>query len=877
MLRIDAIKKVLSLSSSELTDLYTPEMEVQVNVAQLEGRRIPGTQSIKYINENTGEQWAPFRIPWGDKEYTDIPIHFDLIERFQAIGISGWNFVEKQSHWVAYDFDSVVNHAQGISEETLGQLVEHCSKLPYLDIVRSTSGLGYHIYVHFSKPVPTENRTEHAALAKSLLSILTIESGFDWQANIDCVGNMFWIASTKQDGTNGLSYIKERDTPFPVEKIPAHWKDMAKKNKKYCKGKNVDSKEVEKAIGSVNKKELDEDHRALLNWFLEKARKVYWFETDSNMLVCHTQDLEKAFTDLGIKGVFKTNSNSHDPEQNCFAFPLENGAWIVRRFSKGCQENGVWFQDVNGWTSAYLGKTPTFEQACHAHEGVLDDKGVYHFDSISEANRVLELIDSLERIPTELSGKKCTLAYNKNRIVISMSKGNEKAPKGYLVKGKQNPEIQRVFKFTEDKQEDPTSNQADSVIRHTVSQGAEAGWYIHINNMWMAHSLASVNNLMAHEYPQHKSKEISTFIGEQVKNPWELICEPFQPEYVGNRQWNKDSPQFSVEAISGSHPTWDLLLKHLGSGITKDVLTDDWCVGQGMSTGYDYLLLWCASMFQRPTQGLPYLFFWSEEQNTGKSSFHESLKFAFKGLKGYIRADQALKNETGFNRELLGAVLCVVEEINLGKDKNAQNRMKDWVTSETLNIRAMRSDAYLAPNTTHWCQFANDASNCLVTEGDTRITSIEVSTLSNPIPQQVFLQRIREELPMFLFTCLNIELGLPHSRLGLPALMTETKKRQIDAAKTHHQLYFEKLYYFPGRYEKYDDIFQDYLMWAQSKEIPGNKILNSKEFKLKKPHLKGSLKGYFGKDLCLGNVSLMKPSEEELEEKPLRINEGALE
>ena len=46
--------------------------------------------------------------------------------------------------------------------------------------------------------------------------------------------------------------------------------------------------------------------------------------------------------------------------------------------------------------------------------------------------------------------------------------------------------------------------------------------------------------------------------------------------------------------------------------------------------------------------------------------------------RGYKRADVALQSSSAFNGELEGAILCVIEEIDMGRDQQAYNRMKDW-------------------------------------------------------------------------------------------------------------------------------------------------------------------------------------------------------
>ena len=86
MLRTDAVKEFLKYSSTPFfRDLYRPEMEVQINVAQDNGQRIKGKYLGKtwmgWKDPETGEVWKNFRIPYNadiQPEYEDKELTFDL-------------------------------------------------------------------------------------------------------------------------------------------------------------------------------------------------------------------------------------------------------------------------------------------------------------------------------------------------------------------------------------------------------------------------------------------------------------------------------------------------------------------------------------------------------------------------------------------------------------------------------------------------------------------------------------------------------------------------------------------------------------------------------------------------------------------------------
>ena len=89
-------------------------------------------------------------------------------------------------------------------------------------------------------------------------------------------------------------------------------------------------------------------------------------------------------------------------------------------------------------------------------------------------------------------------------------------------------------------------------------------------------------------------------------------------------RWNRDGARLRYTPTVGKHelvhPYWDKIFDHLGSGLDIAVTCDRWCQQNGVVTGAGYLRLWVAKLLQHPTHSLPYLFFYSPEQNCGKSA-----------------------------------------------------------------------------------------------------------------------------------------------------------------------------------------------------------------------------------------------------------------
>ena len=73
------------------------------------------------------ETWKSFRIPYNaatNPEYEDKTVNFNIAAHTEAIGMTGWDWYNKQSLWVAYDFDSLVSHKAGLSTQELINIQE---------------------------------------------------------------------------------------------------------------------------------------------------------------------------------------------------------------------------------------------------------------------------------------------------------------------------------------------------------------------------------------------------------------------------------------------------------------------------------------------------------------------------------------------------------------------------------------------------------------------------------------------------------------------------------------------------------------------------------------------------------------------------------
>ncbi len=809
MLKTEAIKKWLTRATSPLAELYNHDMEVQVNVAQDGHKKVSGFGGTpKYLDEETGNTHSSFRIPYNantDPNYEDREMPFSM-ERADAIGMTGWNWKNKKTMWVGFDFDSLIGHAEGvgITEEKLDELVNKCRSVPYIHLYRSTSGSGYHLYIFFKEGIPTNNHNEHSAIAHSLISLLTIDTGFDFQSNVDCMGMILWVWARRQEGTTGLQPVFTGGY-FPEDKIPINWRDFIKaKGKKSSKLKRFDLDQQD-LIESTKSAGLDDSHRAVLKWFNTHAERTWWYVPENRMLVCHTLDLKLCHEQLKLLGFYETISEGGSPEQNAFAFPMKKGSWVIRRYSKKTHEHSCWEIDEDGWTRTSFNIPPTFDKSCVYREGVLDSSDFYTFKSNIGPNLVFKdlVIDyQLKEEDFEYMLKK-----KADKIIIRVDKPDKKMepPQGFLVK-KSHFEI--VLRFKEAKyKDDPGTAASDEIVRHCNSQGSDAGWCISVNGNWVVHPKSNVGDVVQAMSPTLTSKDIKVYFGTQITKPWILENIPFGVEYPGGRKWNRGAAQLSYDPKIGPCESWFSILYHIGGNLDEAVEKDEWCKKHNIESGAEYLLTWIALMIKRPHLPLPYLFLWGG-QDTGKSTLHEALALLFKNEVGYVRADHALKSQTGFNKELETGVLCVVEETNLSGDSTAANRIKDLVTSLRLSIRAMQTDAYMVRNTTHWIQTSNPPDACPILKGDTRILSIKVPSLKDLVPKSELMELLDSQGPAFTNVILELELPSPCGRLGLPCLLTESKQDLMEANFTLLDRFIdERCYHRDGHVLLFSDFY----------------------------------------------------------------------
>jgi len=812
--RSSAIKKMLSKSNAkDLYELYSIDMEVQVNVAQDDGyilsKEYHGPIGLRYTNDR--ETWFSFRIPHNaatDPEYIDSRMSYNLDAHAEAIGMTGWNWADKRSIFVAFDFDSIIGHAAGLTLNELEEIKERASDIPWVTVRQSTSGSGIHLYVFLDFHEPVLNHTEHAALARAILNKMSSEAGYNFSAKVDVCGGIMWSWARKMIGTDGLRIIKQGEK---LSDIPANWqKHVPVIQKKTTRTILTDDNDA--ILAERRHVPLDDTHKKII-----KAMEgtMSWWDADRNLLVTHTATLKKIHEELGLKGIFDTVSTTDaGVDHNCFCVPLPDGAFVVYRF-QNVQEHPTWFQDSRGASYAYFNRNPDLKTLSRKYSGIEREKGGFIFESAETATLVLEPLGIYPQVHNTLLQRQTIIQDHKDgRVLVKIQREDRDQPMAgwELTKDRMWTKIfAPLYKAPSDSI--PRSVTVNDSIRHIVDQaGHDAGWVLQAGAGWHEEPLVHIKSALKSQ--GFNAKEIDHLIGTSVTNCWVEVNKPFRPEYPGNREWNRNAPQFAVDPSVNedrNYEHWMKILKHCGQSLDLAIMQNEWCKKHGIHHGSDYLKCWVASLFQYPEKPLPYLFFYGP-QNSGKSIFHESLSLLFHP--GYVRADNAITNPSGFTGELANAVLCVVEEIDLRSNKPAYNRIKDWVTSLQLVVHTKFQTPYQIPNVTHWLQCANDRQACPIFPGDTRIVVCEVPALSSVIPKEVLIQALRREAADFLAEVLSLALPPSPDRLNLPIITSEQKAIAMENNVNLLERFIqEKVFYVPGEFVTVKEFFETYHEW----------------------------------------------------------------
>jgi hypothetical protein len=773
-----------------LLSRYSIDLETQV-MCDTDGE--PGDRSGTYTD---GEQtWGNKRWPaqaGTDPKLYDPELTFSPADHVERVGTTWWNFATKKSVAVGIDIDAAEGHAEGTTtneEAEIDEIVGRLKSLDYVTVVRSTGGKGLHVYVFFNEDTQPDarNHHEHTVVARKTLKLISDDIGYDLRSHVDCVGSVFWIWAAKSPADHpGFSVVKEGTlldgTRLAGIELPSP----------HVKGKNATDFEVT---------ELDADHKRILEAI---SAQPYYFNMrhDMNLVHTHTCAIRDAIDQgLEIRGEFETSSNGSDPgTANCFMAPQPGGVFRVYRFGQSQHEPSWTFANGKNW--CYLNDEAAPEEIVSRHAEKYQ-AGKYLLTPAGAKELAASLGEPFSgSVPDDVWA-----VINKGLVEFRSKKGAD----GWKKSG--NIHSVTVTPKQKGNLRDRLLRQCDETIRFVTQGGNPRGWYHKLDNGdWLEHkNYNELACIVKERFGEFADRAHSMM----MQNPWDLVRLPFQPEYPGQRCWNRDAPQLKVEPADsgGEHPHFDMILEHVGHDLDEAVQTSDWCRKANILSGADYLRTWLACLIHHTDQPLPYIFL-AGPQNSGKSIVHEACKFLFTG--GITSANSALTSQ--FNAELSGCFLVYIEERDLAdKRYNAYEKIKEWVTGRELLVTEKYATPTTVPNFLHFIQMANNTSHLPLEDGDTRIVAIDVPALKNPVPKAIMEQELRKEAPRFLRTLLNTVVPDPIDRLRIPALRTRTKELMERKAMSPVMAFRkEAVYDCPGHKIEFSKFIDAYAAFCES-------------------------------------------------------------
>ena len=204
--------------------------------------------------------------------------------------------------------------------------------------------------------------------------------------------------------------------------------------------------------------------------------------------------------------------------------------------------------------------------------------------------------------------------------------------------------------------------------------------------------------------------------------------------------------------------------------------------GEQYNLGLDYLQL----LFLQPLQKLPILLLVSEERNTGKSTFLNFLKAVFGDNVTFTNEDF----RSQFNSDWTGKLLIVVDEVLLNRREDSE-RLKNLSTTFNYKVEAKGKDR---TEIAFFAKFVLCSNNeylpVIIDAGETRYWVRKINPLQNDDTN--FLQKLKEEIPAFLFFLTQRELSTEkESRMWFNPKLTHTAALQKIIRSNHNRLEIE--------------------------------------------------------------------------------------
>lgn len=753
-----------------------PEIQcnIRTDIGQPKTLVRPGKRPFRFRVDGSVRFWNVRypRNPRDDPDWDYAPgFHFPFTY-FEEIGTTGYSQTGNQAY--GFDLDAVWGHKKGLSDDRLKEICDKSKPIDYVELRRSTRGKGIHGWI-YGEGIIEANHAEHAAIGRALLGKWCLDAGLDFAPEVDVVGSNIWIASRRATPENrGYEVLQPSRRIITPDDVPPNWPDhLAVVKKKRARVRVLggdDDQCAEWATSTV----MDDEHRRIIAAY-EKTGYTLVYNPDLRCWYAHTAGFAIVHQKLRLKGFYATDSKNENPgDPNCYVFLRPNGAFFIVRFNSQT-EHPSWGRTATEKREAccLYNHPVTLHTACDVVGGVwMGDACTCA--NLQQATQLAAMFGFT--LPPLENDRPVNFKYIDCHTILAETaqvKGETVVGWGLGY---------RKLALTFEAERPKVFQDYDSVARHLVTEKENAGWCMKTESgEWNFEPKDTVMDRVCDKFGI-PSRDRAPIAGQIAATPYMLVNEPYQPEFLPGRKMNKFGAQLSVVATRGKHPHYDRILKHVGQGLDEAVEKDEWCQAHGITTGYDFVLLWCALVIQMPKQHLPMLYFYSPERDNGKSAFYRALGLLF--ARGFVEGVRALNEK--FNKLLAGAVVVYLDEEKVSRE--SAQKVKYYIDSDDMTMRLMRTDSFMFDNFTHWIACYNFTDGVSVEDGDERVIMAQVPTLYNEdkIPwKAVMLPALEEEKANFLGTLLDLELPPSAGRLYLPVLSTSLKEKVMETNRTN--------------------------------------------------------------------------------------------
>jgi hypothetical protein len=562
------------------------------------------------------------------------------------IGAYGLNWKTQTVEWLGLDIDAKNNGPiQKDGDKEL--LADALARLGYCEIRNSSSGKGLHIYVDLQNPISgVDSEKGYAAYRNALATRIESDlaaNGYTHFPVFDRVGTILymWKENAKPDAYKLLRAATSKFSGELVAELKA------------------------KPVGGPGWPMSPEDgiirgwSRLQFEFFDYLAKHDPSFSPLPNEgVVCHahTSVVDQAVRDLGIPGLWATNTPASDPgHHNCYITVSQNIMRVWRAGNGEANETNAWAV-VNGRSVAVL-------------NGVMRTKlcVLSGLRATSKTERARAPVDK-----TVLSQLNVPFSENWTHIEANIQVNTSKVK--FIVKGKADPQpgwnvgaTQMYYLLDIDdnlhsrKMEESgvsVRTESDVEVQYTRDDSNEMIAYFKNERGDWQHS---TNDSLLRAYLQERYRMTSADLkrclamkyANDVMLRVEMPCIPFGVFTYENKQyWNVPPSDFafpkpmdkantilsrisyidpSLQSLANQCPGWFALYNHIFAGLQVPKEIRDM---YSIETGADYGLLWSAYKIADPLNIVPILVLTGNPE-TGKTFFADSFRHFFTGRGAY--------------------------------------------------------------------------------------------------------------------------------------------------------------------------------------------------------------------------------------------------